>query len=136
MHSFFLAVILSIAPSTTSAQPADCADGKQAVERKKYAEGLTRLKSCLGGNLSNEQRLLFLQVRAKAYHGLNQMSLAIEDQERAVTIDSSNDAWPWIRLSIYQREDRHFGKALIAIGQAENRDESAAGSGPGWPFQP
>ncbi len=123
---FFVAAV-----SVASAQSIDCEFGKSALQRPNYPEAVARLTKCLNSKLSDRQRVSILQLRAKAYHGLKNQQLAVRDQEKAVELDQSRSAWSSIRLSIYLRERRHFGKALAAISRAENRDENGAGSGPG-----
>lgn len=117
--------------SLASAQSADCQAGAEALQKKNYPAAVSHLNSCLRSDLQNEQRVSLLMLRAQAYQGLNKLKLAVNDQQEAIALDKSRDAWPWIMLSVFRREQKQYQEALAAIKEAEKRDEDGPGTGPG-----
>jgi tetratricopeptide (TPR) repeat protein len=127
-----LAVVLASSSwSIAHARKDDCQSGHTALQTKNYSLAVSRLNKCLSLDLTDKRRATMLMVRAQAYAGLKQLEFAIEDQEEAIALIKSRDAWPWIGLAIFRREMKQYDKALAAIKEAEKRDEDGPGTGPG-----
>lgn len=127
----FTIVITLSSWSMAHANSDSCRGGNEALQKKNYAEAVSRLNKCLSTNLTTGSRATMLRVRAQAYAGLNELDFAIKDQKEAITLDKSRNAWPWIQLAIFQREKKQYKEALASLRQAEKRDEDGPGTGPG-----
>lgn len=124
-----LAALLSL-PAAAGEDP--CQAGVKANDRKDYETAVNKLNLCLAGEVASEQgRVRLLQVRAQAYEGLGRLEFAVEDQQEAISLDKTRNAWPWITMGIYRRELKQYDKALAALKEAAKRDEDGPGSGPG-----
>lgn len=124
-----LAALLAL-PAAAGEDP--CQAGVKANDRKDYETAVNKLNICLAGEVASEQgRVQLLQVRAQAYQGLNQLPFAVEDQQEAINLDKTRNAWPWIMMGVYRRELKQYDKALAALKEAAKRDEDGPGTGPG-----
>ncbi|MBI5246520.1 MAG: tetratricopeptide repeat protein [Elusimicrobia bacterium] len=125
------AIIAILLAAASSASADECAAGNEALQRKEYPAAVIRLNSCLSGELTPAGRVSLLQVRAQAYQGERQFDRAVADQLEAISLDKSRNAWTYIMLGIFRRDQKRYEEALAALKQAETRDEDGPGSGPG-----
>lgn len=117
--------------SPVLAQPADCKNGLQEIERKNYAPAVELLSKCLALPLQGSARAFVLSVRAQANFELKRFSLALKDQQESLALEEPKDVWPWIMLAVYHRELKQLDEALAALRSAQDYDEDGPGTGPG-----
>lgn len=124
-----LCLLALLAAVPAAADP--CADADAALHGKRYAEAVLQANACLAGSLTERGRVAMLQVRAQGYEGQKLYDQAVSDQQEAIRLDASRDAWPRIMLGVFRREQKRYDEALAALKEAEARDEDGPGTGPG-----
>lgn len=128
-----LAFVLTLTTATGAAmaQPIACQRGVNHFQAERFTEAIPPLTECLSANLPPQVEAAVYEVRSVAYRELKQWGLAAADQREVIQRVPAANAWPYITLGAYLREDGRFDEALVALRRARDFDEDGPGTGPG-----
>jgi len=113
-----IGLLLCASALTAQAQPLACQRGAEAYDRHEYAAASAAFTECLHHQLSDETRENILEYRAYSLLQTGEPAKAALDQRAALSIKKPPDLWPFIMLSVYQREAGQYDNALATLKSA------------------
>lgn len=131
MKHWALVLTLATAMGSATAQPVACQRGVNHFQAERFAEAIPSLTECLSVDLPPQVQAAVYEARSVAYRETKQWGLAAADQQAVIQRIPAANAWPYITLGAYLREDGRYDEALAALRRARDFDEDGPGTGPG-----